>query len=526
MWGFNVGKVRSEKHILLTWITPRTDKDQETKCHFPDDHPEWPGAIQHSTHKEYPDNGPTLDALFNPNSPVQLAKLDKAVLFFTSDKNSKSCVDFLKNSIDKFQKTPGRKNNKFGKIICEEMNVKNPVDPEEIHSALDTWVKNPSEEFQSPSNWRDSPKHLHIILSSGTPAMYATWLVIYWQGIFSRWGSCKTSFYQGEERKNPACTEEELAKRRVLIEIDCDFINSGCHTTKPSSYPMEQMRDRRYGKIQGDIEKAARLGLSVLLIGPRGVGKTTLAEDYHKARRKTNKPGNKGESNGKLVTVVMSEHDRNDNQDFRHEMFGTNEGYFTGQKKGNTKGKIEEADNGTLFLDEVHHMTKNMQIALLGPLNGGKFHRVGQSPGEGIQTDFALISATNLEEDKFIKKMAPDFLDRIRNVQIRIPSFAEIRETQEGAEDLWGFLKKAIKDRFEKVGINKGFEPGPDCENLLREFLRNNPLQGNWRDLYKLADQLLFHGPETGEEFLWREECVRQAIESNVFPVHHAGGNP
>lgn len=161
---------------------------------------------------------------------------------------------------------------------------------------------------------------------------------------------------------------------------------------------------------------AAKNTASLLLYGETGTGKELFAQAIHNAGERSDRPFialNCGAIPSEL---------------FESELFGYEEGAFTGAQKGGRPGKLELADTGTLFLDEIGDMPLNMQVKLLRALQTGEIRRVG-----GIKTipvDVRIISATNkdlkmeIEQERF----RPDLYYRINTLSITIPPLRDRKE--------------------------------------------------------------------------------------------------
>ena len=110
------------------------------------------------------------------------------------------------------------------------------------------------------------------------------------------------------------------------------------------------------------------------------------------------------------------------------ELFGYEEGAFTGAQKGGRPGKFELADTGTLFLDEIGDMPFDMQVKLLRVLQSGEIQRVG-----GLRTvpvDLRIISATNKDLKQAIAQhqFRADLYYRISTLSILVPPLRERAE--------------------------------------------------------------------------------------------------
>lgn len=158
---------------------------------------------------------------------------------------------------------------------------------------------------------------------------------------------------------------------------------------------------------------AAGGGASVLLCGETGTGKELFAQAIHNSSRRAHLP---------FVALNCAAIPK---ELLESELFGYEEGSFTGAQRGGRPGKLELADSGTLFLDEVGDMPLDMQVKLLRVLQSGEIRRVG-----GLRTvavDLRIISATNIDLRQAIAdhKFREDLYYRISTLTIDIPPLRE-----------------------------------------------------------------------------------------------------
>lgn len=151
----------------------------------------------------------------------------------------------------------------------------------------------------------------------------------------------------------------------------------------------------------------------VLLSGETGTGKELFAQAIHNHSDRRNSP---------FVAINCAAIPK---ELLESELFGYEEGSFTGAQKGGRPGKIELADTGTLFLDEIGDMPFEMQVKLLRVLQFGEIQRIG-----GLRTipvDFRIISATNKDLLQAIVKreFRDDLYYRISTLKITIPPLRE-----------------------------------------------------------------------------------------------------
>lgn len=176
------------------------------------------------------------------------------------------------------------------------------------------------------------------------------------------------------------------------------------------------------------IEKAKLAAVTpatVILRGESGTGKELFAHAIHNASNR---------KNAQFVRVNCAAIHSNI---LESELFGYEEGAFTGARKGGRIGLFEQADGGTIFLDEIGEVDLNTQAKLLRVLQEKEIMRVGSN--EPIAVDVRIISATNrdLEKEVLEGKFRKDLYYRLNVVPIRIPS---LREHKDDLPELIDFL--------------------------------------------------------------------------------------
>lgn len=193
-----------------------------------------------------------------------------------------------------------------------------------------------------------------------------------------------------------------------------------------------------------NVELAAAGNQPVLIAGETGTGKSVIARSIHQLSAR-----------GKAKGPFIAYQPRFGSPDLvSSELFGHQKGAFTGANE-NRRGLVEEAEKGTLFLDEVDELPPETQVLLLGVLQEGTFRRLGLN--REIKADFRLITATNLplEQVRSGGKVRGDFFHRISHVVIELPPL------RERMEDLAGFAESFLRAVVEREKLSvAGFSAG------------------------------------------------------------------
>lgn len=217
-------------------------------------------------------------------------------------------------------------------------------------------------------------------------------------------------------------------------------------------------------KAKSEAIAASRSMSTVLLVGESGTGKELFAHSIHAASALT----------GSFIKVNCAAIPQ---ELLEAELFGYDEGAFTGARKGGKKGKFELAHNGTLFLDEIGDMPLPLQAKILRVLQEKEIERVG---GTGtIPINVRIIAATNKELEKLVEagKFREDLYYRLNVLRINIPPLRERRE------DIPVLINYLI-DKLNKQGFNlTGISP-----EAMRAFMHYN-WPGNIRELQNILER-------------------------------------
>ncbi|MEO6837482.1 MAG: sigma-54 dependent transcriptional regulator [Ginsengibacter sp.] len=211
--------------------------------------------------------------------------------------------------------------------------------------------------------------------------------------------------------------------------------------------------------------KVATTDATVLLTGETGTGKEVFAQAIHNASNR---------SNQNFIAVNCAAFSK---ELLENELFGHKTGAYTGAIK-DTKGIFEEANNGSVFLDEIGEMPLDLQAKLLRVLETGEFLKVGDSRTTKINV--RIIAATNRDLQKEMEEgnFRQDLFYRISVFQIALPS---LRERVIDIEELTVYFLKlfASKTNKKKATISKPY----------LEALKQHSWKGNIRELKNVVER-------------------------------------
>lgn len=239
-------------------------------------------------------------------------------------------------------------------------------------------------------------------------------------------------------------------------------------------------------KIKEIAKKMAKTNSAVLITGESGTGKELFAHAVHNYSDRKDYP---------FVAVNCAAIPENL---LESELFGYEEGAFTGAKKGGKIGLFEFAHMGTLFLDEIEGMSPALQIKLLRVIQEKEIMKIGG--GKVINIDVRIIAATNEELRKLVKenKFRKDLYYRINTLPIMIPPLRE-RE-----DDVYLLLEKF------KTEIGADFKFTPKAKEAFKMY----NWEGNIRELKNYVEFFNF----MGEEYINFEDmplAVKEYYEEN-----------
>lgn len=251
---------------------------------------------------------------------------------------------------------------------------------------------------------------------------------------------------------------------KELLDAEKEIMNFG-----ESKYSINSIigKSPAVRKLKEEIIAASKSNSTVMITGETGTGKELVAQAIHalSLRRKE-----------RIIKINSSAFPENL---VESELFGYEEGSFTGAVKNGKKGKFEQADKGTLFIDEINQMPVSVQPKILRVLQEREVDRIGSE--RSIPVDVRIIAASNQDLKKLVAegKFREDLYYRLNVVPVEIPP---LRERKEDIKALAEYFVSVFSDEY---NIKKTLS-----QEALDELV-HAPWYGNIRELRNMIERLM-----------------------------------
>jgi two-component system NtrC family response regulator len=255
---------------------------------------------------------------------------------------------------------------------------------------------------------------------------------------------------QRAEREAGLSRENRELREQLREKFKVDFIISA---------------SRRMEEVLNLVKRAAPSTATVLILGESGTGKELIARAIHYSSPRADRP---------LIKVNCAALPENL---LESELFGHEKGAFTGAVARRI-GRFEQADQGTIFLDEIGDLSPSLQSKLLRVLQEKEFERVGSS--QTLRVDVRVIAATNRNLEEAIRKgtFREDLYYRLNVVTLSLPP---LRERKEDIPPLIEhFLRKYSRENRKTVAA---------VSREAKDLLMNYPYPGNIRELENIVER-------------------------------------
>ena len=220
-------------------------------------------------------------------------------------------------------------------------------------------------------------------------------------------------------------------------------------------------------EVLGMIAQVAPVDISVLITGESGTGKEVMARAIYKQSKRSNNPMVIVNCGAIPEGIIESE------------LFGHKKGSFTGASE-DRKGYFEQANKGTVFLDEIGEAPLGTQVKLLRVLETGEYMRVGESKVR--YTDVRVLAATNKNLAELVKKnqFRQDLYYRLKTVMIHVPSL------RDRVEDINPLVERfALEFTRSNEILYRGFMP--DAIRVMKQY----DWPGNIRELKNFVEKIM-----------------------------------
>lgn len=280
-----------------------------------------------------------------------------------------------------------------------------------------------------------------------------------------------------------SCREKAVAVYQGLAEIDMCLPYLLATSRGEAEYYKNQLdrgvgADKELGLIgtgeamktlKGLVMKVSQNDATVLLLGESGVGKEVVAKAIHNLSGRRKEPFI-GINCAALPELLLES-----------ELFGYEDGAFTGARKGGKQGRFELAKGGTILLDEIGDLPLAMQAKLLRVLQEKEFTRLGGTMV--IPLDARIIAATNKDLKKMVTegKFRADLFYRLNVISVNVPPLKERRED----------IPALIGHFLHKITTGKEIPPKIVSDEALHLLLRYG-WPGNIRELENVIERLIY----------------------------------
>jgi DNA-binding NtrC family response regulator len=220
-------------------------------------------------------------------------------------------------------------------------------------------------------------------------------------------------------------------------------------------------------RVMAQVERVAASESRVCVLGETGTGKELVARTIHERSAR---------SAGPFVTLNCAAVPA---ELIESELFGHEKGSFTGAS-GRHIGKFEQADQGTIFLDEIGDMPLNMQAKLLRVLEEGEVERIGGDKPTAVNVRVVVATHRDLEARVRDEKFRQDLFHRIYVFPLALPPLRERRDD----------IPALVQHFAAQVCAQNGWKPVPFTADAI-QTLQSHPWPGNVRELRNIVERLL-----------------------------------
>lgn len=281
---------------------------------------------------------------------------------------------------------------------------------------------------------------------------------------------------------------------RLIKELN--FYKQELSKLRGAKYGIENIvgNSTAIARLREEIRRASKSNSTVLITGETGSGKELVAHSIHALSSRCNESFIKVNCANIPKDLMESE------------FFGYEAGAFTGANKKGKIGKFEQANKGSIFLDEINQLSYHLQPKLLRVMQEREFERVGGS--RSITIDVRFIAATNIPLEELVEKQRfrPDLYYRLNVVPIKVPPLRERRED----------IPILVDDILRKLSGEIGIPVSGISEDIKRKLMNlDYDWPGNVRELQNVIEWAM--NMSYGEPIKWSHFSRFFSLKSKNF---------
>lgn len=351
------------------------------------------------------------------------------------------------------------------KIVVHDLELYNPTDYSMIYKLVIDLIDTQNSFY-------------HIQTSSGTPQMAAIWLLLA-KTILDKSSKLYQGYFDSKSLK------DIISEINIPFDIELDFLSEINNKIKNNlienwnkipEYLNIIHQSEIIKKILNLSYKISVLDIPIIIQGETGVGKELIAKAIHSSSNRKNK---------EMITVNCAALNEST---IEASLFGWSKGAWT-NSHGEAKGLFREADNGTIFLDEIGELSLDVQAKLLRVLEYGEIIRVGD--GKVYKVNTRIIVATNRNLMKMVtqNKFRRDLFYRLNVAIIKIPP---LRERKDDIILLAEYFLNLQNNKLRKIKAFNYIEKSLTVSG--KRFLKEFNWLGNVRELYHTIERASIWG--------------------------------
>ena len=407
--------------------------------------------------------GPTLTLLFDPESPWS-GQVGDVVLLHRDvagqgGERERRAVRETVEELGRQSPAP--------RVHLEAWDGEDPTD----HSGIFEFLRDRLPRLRRQFSGRELVLHV----SPGTPSMHTVWVLMAETGFIEPPFTVVKSYRRHERRGRDAVVPVELGIETFYKRYKASRPRQTSSEEQAVLWDPGRFQTSAMQQVFAEARRFAQLNVPVLIRGERGTGKTTLANWI-----RSSSPFKREEQDARWPSVACGQYNP---ETMRAELFGYKKGAFTGATT-DRDGLLAAAHRDTLFLDEVGDVGADLQRLLIRAIEEKRYFMLGDDKPR--ESDFRLLTATNIDDAELRQRLDPDFLDRISLFSLTLPP---LRDVPDELPWLW---EAVYKEATRRAGVTKRRAVlGKEHHERVIANLRRHPLPGNLRDLFRVAYRIL-----------------------------------